>query len=141
MIACTHSGLKQHPTKPNWLAIGDTYALHLMPPYNEMGAHLDPARHFAIQTDDLEGVVGKLLAAGFKPYQLNPKPMEPPHMLNSANDDLSYGVGTVFVDDPDGNCVEFIDVNRGIFTKYNYKVRPSGILAGVPAGTVGPSIS
>ena len=116
--------MKRSPQKGNWLSAGGTYAVHLMPPMTEEdGAQpVDAARHFALQVKDLSAVVARLLEKGEKPYQLsldNPKP----HHLHDAQDSLSYGLGTVFVNDPDDNVVEFIQVDRGIFAECSYIVK------------------
>ena len=34
--------------------------------------------------------------------------------VTSSNDPLDFGIGTLFVDDPDGNAVEFLQPGRGI---------------------------
>jgi hypothetical protein len=66
-------GLEPHPTKKNWLRTKDKeFSVHLMPgtersPDGNDAADL--ARHFALESDDLEGVVDGLLAAGYKPFQ------------------------------------------------------------------------
>jgi hypothetical protein len=45
-----------------------------------------------------------------------------PHFVTDVHDSMEYGLGTLFVDDPDCNVVEFIDVNRGIFAGVDYKL-------------------
>lgn len=106
------------------MSAGDLYAVHLMPATipHEGGVPVDPATHFALQVKDLSRVLGTLLAAGQKPYQLSLESLEPKY-VHDPHDDLSYGIGTLFVNDPDGNVVEFIDVNRGIFAGVDHKVR------------------
>jgi hypothetical protein len=51
--------------------------------------------------------------ASLKPFQMdfegNTKP------LNSPDDDLSFGIGTIFVEDPSENLVEFLQLGHGIF--------------------------
>jgi hypothetical protein len=36
--------------------------------------------------------------------------------VNSPDDPLDFGVGTLFVRDPDGNLVEFLQLGHGLFT-------------------------
>jgi catechol 2,3-dioxygenase-like lactoylglutathione lyase family enzyme len=109
-------GLRPHPSKANWLATGDgTYGIHLMPA--GAGSHdgkdvADCARHVALATGDLEGVVDELLAAGYEPFQGD---LNDSRRALTDSTDLGFGIGTVLVLDPDGNVVEFVDRNRGIF--------------------------
>lgn len=110
-------GLKPHPTKTNWLESEDKhFSIHLMPGTdrsNNGNDNADLARHFALESDDLEGVVDGLLAAGLQPFQANITAQERKDLTDSK--DLSFGIGTIFVFDPDGNLVEFVDPTRGIF--------------------------
>jgi len=73
---------------------------------------VDPATHFALQVKDLSQVLAMLLSAGQKPYQLSLASLEP-NYVNNPQESLSYGIGTLYVNDPDGNVVEFIDINQG----------------------------
>ncbi len=110
-------GLKPHPTKTNWLRSEDGhFSIHLMPgtsKSNDGNDETDLARHFALESDDLEGIVDGLLAAGFKPFMANITGAERKTLTDSS--DLSFGIGTVFVFDPDNNLLEFVDPTRGIF--------------------------
>jgi len=117
------AGMKKCPQKGNWLSAGDTYAVHLMPATiaHKGGIPVDPATHFALQVKDLSQVLAMLLSAGQKPYQLSLASLEPNYVNNPQNS-LSYGIGTLYVNDPDGNVVEFIDINRGIFAGVDFKV-------------------
>ena len=109
-------GLEPHPTKKNWLRTRDReFSVHLMPGTTRStdgNDHSDLARHFALESDDLEGVVDGLLAAGYTPFQaeLTGRSEE---LADSS--DLTFGIGTIFVFDPDNNLVEFVDPTRGIF--------------------------
>lgn len=109
-------GLRQHPTKPNWLLAGQRGAVHLL----EMGAATEsPAppspRHLALHVERLESVRDVLLSAGLVPYQLS---LDWQRREVGADDDLDWGLGTMFVDDPDGNAVEFVQAGRGIFAQH-----------------------
>ena len=110
-------GLKQHPTKNNWLRTQDgEFSVHLMPGTdrsNDGNDVTDLARHFALETDDLEGVAKDLISAGYKPFQANITGQERRELVSS--EDVTFGIGTIFVFDPDGNLIEFIDRTRGIF--------------------------
>lgn len=110
-------GLVPHRTKTNWLRSADGhFGIHLMPGTdrsNEGNDDADLARHFAFESDDLEGVVDGLLAAGLKPFQGDITAEHRRELPDSS--DLTFGIGTVFVFDPDNNLVEFIDRTRGIF--------------------------
>ncbi|CAK0780009.1 hypothetical protein CVIRNUC_004912 [Coccomyxa viridis] len=116
-------GMKKNPDKGNWLSAGDTYAVHLMPAMvpHETAVPADPATHFALQVTDLNKILARLLDAGQKPYQLSLESFKP-HYVEDPHDELAYGLGTLFVNDPCGNVCEFVDVKRGIFAKANYRV-------------------
>ena len=112
-------GLKPHPTKTNWLRTEDgELDVHIMPGTdrsNDGNDHADLARHLALETNDLEGVVDDLIAAGLKPFQSDITGKNLKDLSDSS--DLSYGIGTVFVWDPDNNLVEFVDKKRGILAQ------------------------
>ena len=116
-------GLKPKPNKPNWLQIGNGQMLHLMPGSDESdeGRDIgDLARHVSLHVDSLEDVVALMLRHGCKPFQAElykPGVGKPGRRSLTDASDLSYGIGTVFVEDPDGNIVEFIDPSRGIFAE------------------------
>ncbi len=74
------------------------------------------------QVADLPSVVATLLDAGERPYQLSLNPAEGRRDVASPQQDLDFGIGTIFCNDPDGNVVEFVDVTRGIFATTNYKL-------------------
>ena len=108
-------GFKPCAGKANWLWAGDGYTVHLMPALVPGGPH-QPARHFAFEVDRLADVVALLLQHGLCPYQLTGDQSQR-HDVTSAEDPLDFGIGTIFVEDPDGNTLEFIDPNRGIFAE------------------------
>lgn len=104
-------GLAPCPGKPNWLHAGDRYSVHLMPwwaPPLPRG----PARHLTLSVERLEDAAAHLLAHGLRPYQLT---VDQAHRHDvAAGDPLDFGIGTLFVEDPDGNTVEFLEPGRGI---------------------------
>lgn len=82
----------------------------------------DAANHAALQVRDLHAVLARLLDSGQHPYQLSLSNPEPRY-VQDPDDELTYGLGTLFVNDPDGNVLEFVDVTKGIFAEVNYKVQ------------------
>jgi hypothetical protein len=53
------------------------------------------------------------LAHGLRPYQLTVDQAQR-HDIVAPGDSLDFGIGTIFVEDPDGNTVEFLQQDRGI---------------------------
>lgn len=98
---------------------GGGYPVHLMAG-TELSAdgrdHTDLARHFAIEVESLREVAKTLLSHGLRPFQSGFEIKERRDV--TAAGDLSYGIGTIFVDDPDGNIVEFVQTGQGIYGKY-----------------------
>ena len=107
--------LKQHPDKSNWLFAGRGFALHLMPATGPQ-APRDPSRHIAFQVENLNDCARFLLAKGLRPYQMSLS-MEVFWPTDSGGA-LDKGIGTLFLDDPEGNTLEFVERHRGIFADY-----------------------
>lgn len=108
-------GLEAHPDKPNWLRAGDGFSVHLMPSETQPGqARIE--QHFALLVDSLQDVVAHLLREGLMPFQatLDAKAI---HYVTDEADPLDFGIGTVFLLDPENNTVEFLEKNKGIFAK------------------------
>jgi catechol 2,3-dioxygenase-like lactoylglutathione lyase family enzyme len=105
-------GFAPCPAKPNWLAVGPGYEVHLMPTRVPPGP-VNAARHFAFEVGDLAALAAHLLAAGLAPYQLNVD-QSARRDIRTPDDPLDFGLGTVFVEDPDGNTLEFLQPGRGI---------------------------
>lgn len=106
-------GLAPCPAKPNWLSAGGGgFEVHLMP-LNGPDLPRDPARHFALEVGSLAAVAAHLLAHGLAPYQVTVDQRER-RAITNADDPLDFGIGTLFVEDPDGNSVEFLQADRGI---------------------------
>ena len=61
----------------------------------------------------LDEAARHLLACGLRPYQVTVDQAQR-HDVVSPDDPLAFGIGTLFVDDPDGNTVEFLQRDRGI---------------------------
>ncbi len=120
---CGVLGLRPKPQKPNWLLLENGQMVHLMPASEESdeGRDIgDLARHFALQVDSLEETAALLLRHGFRPFQAElhkPGGGKPGRRDITGTGDLAYGIGTIFVEDPDGNIVEFVDPSRGIFAQ------------------------
>ena len=110
-------GLRPHPEKDNWLGWdASTYPVHLMSG-TDLSAdgrdHKDLARHFAIEVGSLKEIARTLLAHGLRPFQSGFGLKERREV--TEDDDLEFGIGTVFVADPDGNVVEFIQAGHGLY--------------------------
>ena len=105
-------GFTPCPNKANWLAVGPGYEVHLMPSTQPLGG-VNSARHFAFAVARLDALAAHLLRHGLRPYQLNVD-QSGRHDIVSADDPLDFGLGTVFVEDPDGNTLEFLQRERGI---------------------------
>ena len=105
-------GFAPCPAKPNWLAVGPGYEVHLMPSGQATGP-VNSARHVAFGVARLDALVAHLLAHELRPYQLTVD-QSARHDVVSADDPLDFGLGTIFVEDPDGNTLEFVQRERGI---------------------------
>jgi catechol 2,3-dioxygenase-like lactoylglutathione lyase family enzyme len=105
-------GLTPCPAKSNWLSAGHGFEVHLMP---LKGADVprDSARHFTLSVESLQAIVSHLLSHGLRPYQVTVDQGQR-HEIVSLDDPLDFGIGTIFVEDPDGNSVEFLQPDRGI---------------------------
>lgn len=108
-------GFKPCPGKSNWLWAGDDYSVHLMPALVP-GGEYQPARHFAFEVERLADVAALLLLHGLHPYQLTGDQSRR-HDIMSSDAPLDFGIGTIFVEDPEGNTLEFLEADRGIFAE------------------------
>ncbi len=113
-------GLVPHPEKSNWLGWAGAagWPVHLMPAGDSAAGQdeADLARHLALEVESLEAIVAVLLAAKLQPFLASLQNER--RFITSAGDDLSFGLGTVFVQDPDGNMIEFVEAGRGIVGQY-----------------------
>ena len=66
----------------------------------------------------LEEVVTTLVVRGIKPFQCEIDATKRRELSDAS--DLNFGIGTVFVTDPEGNVIEFMQADRGVFAKYHF---------------------
>lgn len=105
-------GFEAHADKPNWLKAGDGFNVHLMPsPGSPEPAGVE--RHFALQVASLRDLVVHLLAADLQPYQASLDGGF--HAVTDPADPLDFGIGSVFIADPENNTVEFLERGKGLF--------------------------
>ena len=109
-------GLRPHHVRPNWFVLNSASTLHRIPLADP--AAVEPAhhayRHVALQVADLRAALGRLLAGGVRVFQADFQGGE--REVTSQDDPLDFGVGTLFVRDPDGNLIELLQLGHGIFT-------------------------
>jgi catechol-2,3-dioxygenase len=114
-------GLTPHPEKRNWLKVGDSNTLiHLMPVNGSAEGNdtSDYARHVCLEAESLEEVVTAMLARGIKPFQCEIDATKRRELTDAS--DLTFGIGTLFITDPEGNVIEFMQANRGVFARYQF---------------------
>jgi catechol 2,3-dioxygenase-like lactoylglutathione lyase family enzyme len=116
-------GLQPDPERKNWLGFDQGCPVHLMHATVNLPAEpVEPSRHFALEVERLETVVDLLLHHRLQPFQADVNQQQR-HYITSSSDPLDFGIGTVFIEDPDGNVVEFIQQGRGIFAEVAQAVR------------------
>lgn len=111
-------GFRSNPAKTNWLSLENGQTVHLMPAteHSNPGRDMtDLARHIAFEVESLEDTVLHLLRHGLEPFQAGLDLAQRRYLKDAG--DLAFGIGTVFVMDPDGNVLEFVDPARGIFAR------------------------
>ncbi len=108
-------GLRRHYQRSNWLILNATSTLHLIPLADP--AAIEPKhhayRHVALQVADLRAVLHILPASRPRLFQADLLGQE--RDVVSMDDKLDFGVGSLFVRDPDGNLIEFLQLGHGIF--------------------------
>jgi catechol 2,3-dioxygenase-like lactoylglutathione lyase family enzyme len=105
-------GLQAHPEKPNWLRAGDGFTVHLMPSQAQVGtARVE--QHFALQVDLLHDLLAHLLHQHLDPWQAS-LDGQVHHIVDPA-DPLDFGIGSLFIVDPENNVIEFVQKNKGLF--------------------------
>lgn len=108
-------GLMQHKQFPTWIEINELSSIHLVP----IGEPVVPdkssgtVRHFALQVNDLALMAANLLDANIRVFQMDK--LLTRKEVKSTLDDLTFGTGSLFVEDPSGNLVEFMEKGKGIF--------------------------
>lgn len=109
-------GLRRHHVRPNWFVLNATSTLHLIPLAD--AAATEPPhhayRHVALEVTNLRAVLRLLLDGGVRVFQADFEGGE--RDVKSNDDPIDFGVGTLFVRDPDGNLIEFLQLGHGIFT-------------------------
>jgi len=109
-------GFQPHHKVKSWLVLNGTSTLHLVTIPGAAPTNASPHRkiqHFALQVAHLRDVLSLLLQAGQRPFQMDVGMKE--YRVTDFSDPLSFGTGTLFVRDPDGNLIEFIGGGEGIF--------------------------
>jgi catechol 2,3-dioxygenase-like lactoylglutathione lyase family enzyme len=109
-------GFPRHHVRPSWFVLNATSTLHLVPlgDANAVEPPHHAYRHFALQVPDLRAVLRVLLEAGLKVEQVSFSGEA--REIISPDDPMDHGVGTLFVNDPDGNLIEFLQSGHGLFT-------------------------
>ena len=105
-------GLQAHPEKPNWLRAGDGFSVHLMPSQTQFGS-VRVEQHFALQVDSLHDLLAHLLAQHLDPWQAS-LDGQVHHVVDPA-DSLDFGLGSLFIVDPENNVIEFLQKDKGFF--------------------------
>jgi catechol 2,3-dioxygenase-like lactoylglutathione lyase family enzyme len=118
-------GLERHHAKPTWFVLNETSTLHLVPMPEAAAADsvYREAQHFALQVPDLRTVLRLLLDGDQQVFQIDFDWNK--RWVTSPNDTLEFGTGSMFVYDPDGNLIEFLQLGHGIFTPELQPRRPS----------------
>jgi catechol 2,3-dioxygenase-like lactoylglutathione lyase family enzyme len=110
-------GFKRHHTRSSWFVLNRDSTLHLVhiPEAAVDSSLYHEVQHFALQVPNIRDVLRLLLNASKEPFQMDFEGVSSP--VRSADGPLSFGIGTLFVTDPDGNLVEFVQMGHGIYTE------------------------
>jgi catechol 2,3-dioxygenase-like lactoylglutathione lyase family enzyme len=107
-------GLTRVPERPSWLRLNATNAIHIIPFGTGEAEHPHHGyRHVALQVADLRPVLHRLLDHGLRVFQAGFDGGE--KAITCRDDPLDFGIGSIFVRDPDGNLIEFLRLGHGIF--------------------------
>jgi catechol 2,3-dioxygenase-like lactoylglutathione lyase family enzyme len=108
-------GLQRHPKVSSWFRLNDYATLHLVhiPEAEADDSLYHEIQHVALEVSNLTSVLSLLLSHHLAPFQMDFEGNT--HNVSSKSDPLTFGIGTIFVRDPDGNLIEFIEVGHGIF--------------------------
>jgi catechol 2,3-dioxygenase-like lactoylglutathione lyase family enzyme len=108
-------GLTQHPDRDSWLRIGSSASLHLVGVGDDLGA-IDlrgEIQHLAIEVPSLRESARALSKEGIEIFQMDFEGNE--RAIDDPEGPLDFGIGTIFVRDPDENLVELIEPGKGIY--------------------------
>ena len=107
-------GLERTPGRPAWFRLGVSQAVHLIPFGTGEAEHPHHRfRHVAFRVADLRAMLHRLLDHGVGVLQAGFDGSE--RAVVDRDDPLDFGVGSLFVRDPEGNTVEFLQLGRGVF--------------------------
>ena len=108
-------GMRRHHSRPFWLVLNDRSTLHLihLPDASIADSRCHSFRHFALQVLDLRAVLTVMLDHRVRVFQTDFHGEELD--VTSPEADLDFGTGSLFVHDPDGNTIEFLQLGHGIF--------------------------
>lgn len=108
-------GLRRHHKIESWFVLSAETTLHLVeiPEVEPTDSLFHQIQHFAVQVDSLRSTYNTLLEAGLKPFQMDFSGSV--RELVDKDDPLDFGLGSIFVPDPDENLIEFLEEGRGIF--------------------------
>lgn len=111
-------GFRRDEKRPWWLWINSRSTIHLIhqPALPEDGGSPRLAmQHVALQVPELREVLRVLVAARVRVFQVDFQGNE--KVLESADESIDFGVGSLFVRDPEGNLVEFMQLGHGVFAE------------------------
>ncbi|MDX2085355.1 MAG: VOC family protein [Candidatus Melainabacteria bacterium] len=110
-------GFQPHHRVDSWLMLNDKLSIHLIeiPEAEIVDSLFHQINHVAIQVSDLKPILKLLLEHGQAPFQMDFEGAEKP--LTDPEDPMNFGLGTIFVNDPDGNLIEFLQMGHGVFTE------------------------
>jgi len=109
-------GFRRHESIESWLCYGPNLTVHLIEiPEAEVDDEnlFHMVNHVAFQVDDLSEIQRTLLHHDRHPFQMDFDGNE--HSVDNIDDDLSFGIGTLFVQDDDSNLIEFVEMGIGIY--------------------------
>jgi catechol 2,3-dioxygenase-like lactoylglutathione lyase family enzyme len=108
-------GLSRHEKIDSWFYLNQTCLLHLIeiPEATPDASLYHEVQHFALQVKDLTAVLALLIENALTPFQMDFEGNV--RAVTSRVDALDFGIGTLFVNDPDGNLIEFVQLGKGKF--------------------------
>lgn len=108
-------GLGRHHERETWFVLNRTSTLHLVPmPQANVDESLQHRiQHVALQVPDLRTVLVRLLDRDVQVFQMGFDGGR--KRMTSPDDSIDFGTGSLFVYDPDGNLIEFMQLGHGVF--------------------------